>query len=165
MKEIPLTKGKVAIVDDEDYTELINYSWRYQNGYAARTTCRDEGKRTTVLMHRQILSDSPKNMDIDHINGNKSDNRKSNLRIATRKQNMHNSPKRKCNKSGYKGVSYDNVKKKWRSRFRYQNRELWLGYYDNKHDAARIYNFWANDLFGEYARLNEINGKRMEVVV
>jgi hypothetical protein len=154
VKEIPLTKGKTAIVDDEDYEELSKYNWRYHNGYAARTTSRLSGKRTTVLMHRQILGDCG---EIDHINGNKSDNRRSNLRIVTRIQNCANTPARNVNCLGYKGVSFDKRRGKYRARIGNCYEKIWLGYFDNPHDAARMYNFWARDLFGEYARLNVIN--------
>lgn len=156
MRKIPLTQNNLALVDDDDYEKISEYKWRNHNGYAARTTPRSAEVRTTILMHREILGDIPEGMDVDHINGNKSDNRRSNLRIVTRQQNCHNSPKRARNTSGYKGVSFDKRKNKWRARLRHEGSELFLGYFENKHDAARMCNFWASDLFGEFARLNVI---------
>jgi hypothetical protein len=162
VKEIQLTQGNKALVDDEDYEYLSRFNWRNHNGYAARTTSRKSQKKTTMLMHQEIIKDVQEGMDVDHINGNKSDNRRSNLRIVTRLQNCHNAPKRTSNTSGYKGVGFDKRKNKWRARFRYKGSEMFLGYFENKHDAARMYNFWAKDLFGEYARLNVIKEEENE---
>lgn len=156
MREVALTKNSVALVDDDDFERINKYSWRFHNGYAARTTSRSAGRRTTILMHREILGEVPENMDVDHINGNKSDNRKSNLRVVTRKQNMHNAPKKANNTTGYKGVHFDSRRGKYRARFKLDGKDCWLGYFENPHDAARMYNFWSKDLFGEYARLNVI---------
>jgi hypothetical protein len=161
VKEIPLTNGKVALVSDEDYEWLSKYKWRYHNGYAARTVRTKSGKRTTVLMHREIMNAT--NQEVDHIDGNKLNNTRENLRIATRLDNCRNVNKKRTNTSGYKGVSFDKRRGKWRARIKVNYKEVWLGYFDNKHDAARMYNFWAKDLFGEYARLNVIREDEEEI--
>ena len=94
MKKIELTKGQFAMVDDDDFEELSKHKWWVgSGGYAAREVSlgTKDGKhlRKTVLMHRQILK-APDGMDVDHANHNKLDNRKSNIRLATRSQNKAN---------------------------------------------------------------------------
>ena len=155
MKAIQLTRGKVAIVDDEDFEELNRYKWHCsKTGYAIRTDHRG-GKRKDIRMHRQILSE-PDGFLIDHINGDKLDNRRVNLRLCTNAENMRNGGKRSDNKSGYRGVCLNRVTGKWEAGLRYNGKNHYLGLFTNKHDAARMYNFWAADLFGEFARLNKI---------
>lgn len=152
MKEIQLTKGKVAIVDDDDYEELVKNKWHLTaQGYAARRATFSYYNSKIVSMHRTILNYDG-NLFVDHINGDKLDNRKENLRLATVAQNVMNSQKR----SGeYKGVSRS-TKNRYRARLTVKGKELNLGLFDNQHDAARMYNFWAKDIFGDYATLNKI---------
>jgi hypothetical protein len=155
VKEILLTKGKVAIVDDEDYPILSQYTWKYSNrGYAASNYW-DNGKSKTNLMHRLIMSE-PNGYFIDHIDGNPLNNTKRNLRIVTNQQNCFNQKLTSKNKSGYKGVYLKKGTEKWAATVRVNGKQTHLGYFDSKHDAARMYNFWAADLYGEYARLNVI---------
>lgn len=155
VKEIKLDKGKVTIVDDEDYAELSKYKWHVSSrGYVCRFT-KTRGKGKMHLMHRMIMNTSLGKVT-DHINGDKLDNRKENLRITTDLQNSWNQGKRGGTSSKYKGVSWITSKKKWRACIKKEYKAIHLGYFDNEHDAARMYNFWAVDLFGEYARLNVI---------
>ena len=101
MKKIKLTQGKVALVDDGDFEWLSQWKWTYKNGgYAYRSI----GSKGHIFLHRAIMK-SPKNLEIDHINGNGLDNRRSNLRFATHKQNIRNQQKQKNRTSKYKGVS------------------------------------------------------------
>lgn len=157
MKKIPLTKGKFAIVDDEDYKKVMEYRWKYSNrGYAAKNYV-ENGKNKTLLMHRLIMGDPV--LFVDHIDGDPLNNRKSNLRLATNRQNCLNQKLGSQNTSGYKGISWHKRNAKWAAvvRVNEEGKRVHLGYFDNKHDAARMYNFWASDLYGEFARLNEIN--------
>lgn len=158
MKQIKLTRGKFAIVDDEDFEELAKHKWNCQitktegRNYAYRVGVRPDGGKTTVRMHRQIIGESAKGMDIDHIDGDGLNNQKSNLRPCTRSQNNGNARMPRNNKSGFKGVSFD------------KNRGLWVAQADGKHagrhtskeDAARAYNKKAFEIWGEFARLNDI---------
>src|SRR4030065_939634 len=106
MKEIKLTKGKVAIVDDEDYDWLMQWKWRINSiGYAMRTV-KKNGKARKIFMHRVILN-TPSDMCSDHANHNRLDNRRCNLRICTKQQNQANAPAPKNNRSGGKGVSWN----------------------------------------------------------
>jgi hypothetical protein len=154
MKEIPLTKGMVAIVDDEDYAELSKYKWHYSGKYARRYASVN-GKRIYVWMHR-VIAGTPDGMDTDHINGNKLDNRRANLRVCTRSQNMHNSATGiKNNTSKYKGVTYNGGK--WIASICVNFRKLYLGCFTDERDAATAYNEAAFRLMGDFAQLNTID--------
>lgn len=161
MKVIPITKGLEAIVDDDDYERLSQYSWCYHgDGYAARGF-HHNGKVVIEKMHQAVLGKAPKGIDIDHINGNKLDNRKSNLRVVSHQQNCFNTKRRVSktqgvNPSKYKGVTWRNDREKWRSRICINGHRIYLGLYETQEDAALAYNVAAKELFGEYARLNEI---------
>lgn len=157
MKQIPLTRGKCAIVDDDDYERLMKHKWfavLFKNGwYAARCLARNCGKQKTLLMHREIMS-PPTGMQCDHINHNALDNRKSNLRIVTASENQHNCRKRKDNTSGHKGVVYSKAGKKWYAQISVNGGHKYLGSFSDKIAAAHAYDRAARELFGEYACLN-----------
>lgn len=89
MKEIQLTRGKVAIIDDDDYDRVSTFRWNWDSRYAKRTVWFN-GKCKTIMMHSFIMGCPMKGLVTDHINRNKLDNRKSNLRICTQKENMDN---------------------------------------------------------------------------
>lgn len=105
MKQIPLTRGKFAIVDDEDYEALSQYKWACtQHGYARRAVTKEEGGcNRKVYMHRQI-SRALEHEIVDHISGDKLDNRRQNIRICTKAENARNCRVSKNNKLGVKGV-------------------------------------------------------------
>ena len=150
MKEILLAQGEVAVVDDEDYSRLSKYKWCCRSdGYVVRST-RVKGKSKTLYMHREILQ-TPEGMDTDHINHNKLDNQKTNLRACTRAQNLYNQ-KQKQNISGYKGV--ERVGQRWRAAIGIDGKYVRLGCFLNKEDAARAYDHAARGLFGEFASTN-----------
>ena len=150
-KEIPLTKGKVAIVDDDVYEEHSQYKWHCSvNGYAARRS-----KNKIVYLHREILN-APKGKIVDHKNQDRLDNRRSNLRICTQGENLRNRGNQTNNTSGYKGVSYMKREDKWRAYLKYEGQMYWLGSYKDKKDAAKAYNEKAVEFFGEFACLNKI---------
>lgn len=146
---IPLTQSKQAIVDEDNYCNLIKYNWHYTNyGYAAR---RDNKNNKMVLMHRYILNTS-ENEIYDHKNRNPLDNRKCNLRKCDRSQNGANS-KQRSSKSGYRGVS-QHVSGLWHARTNYKRKEISIGYFKSKEDAARARDKIARKIFGEFAVLN-----------
>lgn len=158
MKTIPLTKGKVALVSDCDYEYLSQFNWYFsgEKGYAARKTSRVNGKQSTISMHAQIM-DTPKGMQTDHINSNKLDNRRENLRVCTQSQNMGNTKKREGNKSGYKGVYWNKAQRKFKAQIKIEDVCIYLGSYDDPVDAAISYNVAAKEHYGEFAFLNIIN--------
>ncbi len=152
MKEIPLTQGKVAIVDDEDFEWLSQWKWHYHNmGYAVRTTARPN--QTHILMHREICG-LHSSLEFDHINGNGLDNQRSNLRACTHSQNIQNSKVRKDSGSGFKGVFYLSKVHKWEACIRVNGKRKHLGRYLNPEMAACAYDDAAHEFFGEFARTN-----------
>lgn len=154
MAEIQLTQGKVAIVDSEDSVELSKYKWYFASaGYACR---RKDG--VIVYMHREITG-ALRGEVVDHINHDTLDNRRSNLRRCTQSQNMANARIVKPTSSGYKGVGWFPRDQKWRARICVNGKGCHLGLFDSAEDAARMYNFWARDIFGEHALLNKIDEK------
>lgn len=163
MREIPLTQGMIALVDDEDYTGLARWKWYYhkgstaKTGYAKRKHSRQDGEQKTIFMHRIILNTPPK-YQTDHINGNGLDNRKENLRVATHSQNKCNAGKYQNNTSGFKGVSWRKDRKRWLAYIRLGTQRIHIGYFKDKLKAASAYNKGATKCHGEFARLNQVNG-------
>lgn len=163
--KIQLTQGHVALIDNEDFNLVNKYKWYYaKNGYASAKVYfgRKNGKNIQkgIYMHKVIMKPK-KGMDIDHINQNKLDNRKSNLRVCNRSQNLINRPKQINNTSGFKGVTFfkwGNRIKRWKAQIQINNKHKSLGYYLTKEEANIAYNIGAKEYFGEFARLNEIEG-------
>lgn len=150
MKIIELTQGKQTIVDDEDYESVSQWSWHYNGGYAVR--CPVKGHKRTFL-HRFIMN-TPDGKETDHINGDKLDNRKENLRICNVSQNAANR-KVQNNNSGYKGVHYR--RNKWEAHIKINGKLIDLGRHPTPEDAALAYNKKATEIFGEFAKLNEVS--------
>jgi hypothetical protein len=161
MKKIKLTQNKFALVDDEDYEKLNQYSWYAEKGrytyYAART---DKLKKK-IRIHRFIMNPTS-NLQIDHINGNGLDNRKENLRICTHQQNQYNKKLSKNNSSGIKGVHWDKSRNKWRAKIKINNKEKYLGRFKDRIEAKEVYTKFAKQYFGEFYSDGK---KHLEVLV
>ncbi len=158
MRQIPLTQGKFAIVDDCDYEWLIQWNWCAAKGkycwYAMRGTNKN-GKPKTIRMHRVILGLRDQDRLIsDHKNHNGLDNRRSNLRSCLSKQNNQNSRPYKNGSSRYKGVCWVNRDKKWIATITVDRKQTCIGRFDNEIDAAKCYDKKAKKLFGGFACLN-----------
>jgi len=160
MREIPLTQGKVAIVDDEDYEYLNQFKWTaglMHNIWYAVCHIHVNGKDKTIYMHTVILG-TPKGMQSDHKNGDGLDNRRENLRICTHTQNLHNQRKQiGPTSSRFKGVSWNNKRRRWAAQISPYRQHIVLGFFNFEIDAAKAYNKAAIEHFGEFARLNEVN--------
>lgn len=156
-KEIQLNKGIISIIDDEDFEYLNQWKWyllkSHTNYYAIRTS-KPENK--LIQLHRVVIK-AKEGEFVDHINGNKLDNRKINLRICTKAQNSQNRKMSKFNKSGFNGVSWCIKNKKWVSQISCENKKIHIGYYIDPKDAARAYNQAAQKYHGEFAKLNILN--------
>jgi len=149
-KLIPLTQGKFAIVDAEDYDHLMQFKWFYTcYGYAARNA-RDK----TLLMHRVILS-ADKGFNIDHINGDALDNRKSNLRFCSQAENSRNRKLRKGGTSKFKGVGWHKATGKWVAYIKVNYKHKHLGLFVDEKEAAMAYDAAALLYFGEFAATNK----------
>ena len=146
MIRIPLTKNKCALIDDRD-SHLLNYKWYYDQGYARKSLWVSEGKIIPILLHHTILGCPLNKFQIDHINGDKLDNRRNNLRIVTKRENMSNLPiHRSKNKSSkYVGVylykrKYKNrIYKYWLARIQTNNKTTFLGTFKTEARAANAY--------------------------
>jgi hypothetical protein len=104
-------------------------------------------------MHREIMNE-PKGFMVDHKNNGSLDNRRANLRVATRSQNNQNVPKRKNTSSRFIGVCFNKEHKKWCAYISYEGKSIWLGYFGDEIDAAKTYDRAAMKYYGEFARLN-----------
>jgi hypothetical protein len=155
MKYIELTKGKCAIVDDEDFDRVNQFKWKF-DGYANRIKWVSSEKRyVCVYMHRFIIN-TPAGFDTDHINGDKLDNRKSNLRAVSHSVNLQNRRHSRKNTSGYRGVCWDKSRNKWMAFINYRNKHITLGRFDDIIEAAKAYNKSAKELYKGTRWLNRI---------
>jgi hypothetical protein len=158
MKEIRLTQGRVALVDDEDYEYLNQWNWcliekKDKNlFYAARKV----KNRRLILMHRVILGLTDPNIFGDHVDRNGLNNQRNNLRVATHSQNCTNVKKYKNASSKYKGVSWHKASKKWVAQIQKDKKVLYLGGFEKEIDAAIAYNNATNSIHGEFANPNKI---------
>lgn len=158
-RKIPLTHGQVAIVDVEDYEELSRFKWkahldkgRAGKYYAYRHEKTEEGRRTIILMHRQILSPA-QGMQVDHRNHKTLDNRRANIRACTAAQNQHNRPAPISNTTGYKGVT-KTASGKFLAKIRYGGANHTIGRFAIAEDAAMAYDDVARREHGEFAHPN-----------
>lgn len=157
MKTIPLTQGKVAIVDDADFEELSKYKWcaaKCRHTVYALHRLGQHGYG--MLMHRLILDASP-DKHVDHKDGDGLNNRRENIRLCSARQN---SQARKIKTVGttsrFRGVSWDKTNLLWKSEIKSRGKNYFLGRFAKEKDAARAYDKKARELFGEYAAPNFI---------
>jgi hypothetical protein len=151
MKKIDLTHGKVALVDDDMFEYLNQWKWHYSlsNKYAERTV--RIGEKFKCIKMQYLVIDHVTEMEIDHIDHDRLNNTRDNLRTCTHVQNMQNTVRYSNNTSGYKGVYWEKCRKKWRALIKYDGKRKHLGYFDSVEDAALSYGKAAKLYFGEYS--------------
>ena len=156
MREIQLVQGHVALVDDEDYESISAYKWyaniitRVDGSFSVYVQRNMKKPRS---LHRFIM-DAPADMEVDHINGNPLDNRRTNLRICSRSENMQNQRHQTGGTSKFKGVYWSKHTRKWRAQISINWKKKHLGLFETEQEAALAYNVAALELHGEFARIN-----------
>ena len=157
-KQIPLSQGKFALVDDEDFERINQWKWsalkdKRFKWYAVRNSPRQLGRRKKLIYMHRVIMNTPEDMDTDHVDGNDTlNNQRHNLRICTHSQNMANSGKRSNNKSGYKGVfMYKGV---WCAKLKKDGRVVFDKTFHTAEEAARAYDHAAREHFGGFAYTN-----------
>lgn len=147
--------GEEFYCDLEDYDKIKDYCWENSNGYMITGDKNNRSKN--IIMHRLIMDCSENDTAVDHINHNRKDNRKINLRICTDSQNNMNHVLRKDNSTGVTGVYYDKRINKWYSQIKIKGRKrITLGYFENKEDAIKTRKEAEEKYFGEYSYDNSM---------
>jgi len=161
MKEIQLTQNRIALIDDEDYDKVNTHKWCAQridkisrSDYYARTSDKIGNKRTVLYLHKLIIGKPPKNMVIDHIDGNTLNNQKSNLRFVTCSQNAQNQKTQGNKISKYKGVHVNKRDKLFFATIWVNGKSKYLGSRKDEIAVAKLYDEAALKYFGEFAYIN-----------
>jgi hypothetical protein len=151
-QSIPLKKGRYTLVDDIDFSWLTQWRWRLSSsGYAVRSYTVN-GKEVLVSLHREIMQPPP-DLVVDHIDHNRLNNTRSNLRVITQQQNLMNRRLFQNNTTGFKGVTHEQGK--WRARIDKDGQAIYLGAHADIKTAALVYDCAAIALYGEaYVYLN-----------
>ena len=157
MKKIKLKNGILVKIDDDDFEYISKYKWCSNGLYACRANYTN--KKTVLLMHTVILGKSPKGKCIDHINGNRFDNRKCNLRFVTHSQNSMNRVRNinSNNKSGYRGVHWSKKMKQWRASIGYKNKTIYIGVFRTPELAFEAYCKASQKYHKEFGITRKIN--------
>jgi len=151
-RRIPLTRGRFAVVDAEDYPALAQYDW-FVEGAAPHLYAVRKEKRKSIKMHRQIL-DAPAHLVVDHVDHDGLNNRRGNLRLATFSENCRNQKKSAKASSRYKGVFWHKRARKWAAHISAEGKAHHLGYFTDEVEAARAYDEAAKKLHKDFAALN-----------
>lgn len=151
MKFIPITKGESAIVDDVDYDELSRYKWHYSGGYARRRRRKHElGTQHGIFMHHHLIKPTA-GFQVDHINCDRLDNRRENLRIATQGENQWNRTAYRTNQLGVKRVDFS--KGKYRATIGLNGKQIHLGMFSTIAEASAAYRNASNKFHGTFSRV------------
>jgi hypothetical protein len=148
--------GLFAKIDDEDFPIVSKYKWYLSTcGYAITNYWKGRKNHFHLMLHHLVFG-KKKGLTIDHINRDKLDNRKENLRVATFSLNRINNSARADSKSGIKGVCWKKREKKWVAQININGKRKWLGNFINKEDAANTYDKVAKQIYKNFAYLNNL---------
>jgi hypothetical protein len=160
---VSLNRGYTAIIDAADVEMVSRYTWcaaeskradgSVRTVYVVTSIAKEDGKRAGLRLHR-LLTNAPEDKEVDHINGDALDNKRSNLRVVTGGLNNYNMRLSTRNKSGYKGVFFCRPMWKWATSISVEKKPWVIGYFDNPIDAAKLYDEAARRFFGKFACLN-----------
>lgn len=157
MKEIQLTRGKVALVDDDDFESLSQFRWHFTTwGYACRNASRKGGaSRRNIFMHREILGSKCEGLDVDHINGNGCDNRKVNIRACRTCENLRNRGAQRNNTTGVKGVTLRKYQggQGYIAQIKKDGEHHYLGFFKTLEEAAAVRFEASLRMHGEFAHI------------
>jgi len=158
MREIPLTRGYVAIVDDDDYELVSRFKWqagvRNHTVYAQRSFRGPDGRKTMQSLHRMLMNLTDPAIQIDHRDHDGLNNSRSNLRACSHAENQRNVRKRNGGSSRFKGTCRNEGKRKWIAQIVVNQKHIYLGCFSDELEAARVYDAAATQHFGEFANLN-----------
>lgn len=158
--EFEIGKSKTALVDAADWPKISHYSWRWSEhtknkdrGYVVTTARAPDGRYSTFSLHRLLMS-NPIGKHVDHVNGDTTDNRRANLRLASRSQNMANTRKREGTSSKFKGVCWNKNCGTWQADIRANGKTIGLGQFGDEGLAALAYDMASIRENGEFANTN-----------
>jgi hypothetical protein len=157
VREVPLTRGHVALVDAVDYERVVEHRWYARiDRHTVYGIGRDPGPPPiSQHLHRFILGLRPGDQPVDHIDGNGLHCWRTNLRVVTASQNaMNRIRQRRVRSSHWKGVGWHDTMRSWRARIKVEGKQVTLGFFDNERDAAEAYDAAARALFGAFACVN-----------
>lgn len=152
MREIQLSRGYVAIVDDDDFERVGAFKWTFFPAGRSRYAYRKKDRKN-LFLHRFIL-DAPAGIEVDHVNSDGLDNRRANLRLATRIEQQRNMRMHRDNASGFKGVCRRDDLNGWQATICHNGKNRYLGIFQTAPEAAAAYDRAARELHGEFARTN-----------
>lgn len=156
MKQIPLSRGLFALVDDEDYELLAQHTWcalkAPKTFYAVRNASRKSEDQRMIYMHRVLEGITDKNIPVDHKDGDGLNNTRSNLRVCTKSQNNLHRGAPRTNTSGVKGVSFCTQTGKWKAYTFVEGKQIWGGRHSNFEDACEAFNRLAEQYHGDFAK-------------
>lgn len=154
MKKILLTKSKHALVDDEDFLYLSQFKWCSSHDYAVTRIVGGNGEQ--MRMHR-LVTKAREGDNVDHIDGNRSNNQKNNLRVCSHSENLYNSKRPIDNTSGYKGITWDKSRNKFLVQLNAKKIHYNLGRFSKLEDAIVAYKEASEKYHGNFARVIKEN--------
>lgn len=151
--EVPLTGGLVTLIDERDLQLVCERKWEAFTDPDGVVYARSRSGKPRVFLHNVLMCPA-RGLEVDHVNHDALDNRRTNLRLGTRSQNLANRRLPRNSTSGFKGASFHGASGKWRGQIKVDGRKLHLGLFLTAEEAARAYDAAALRHFGEFSLLN-----------